>query len=80
MVTRQRNAYTILMEFRWRAYLVLILSADWVTLYFPGVGAQLAYIVGPATAHERYAIQWRIACGPLVVHCCVLAGGPYQYP
>ena len=47
MVTRQRNAYTILMEFRWRAYLVLILSADWVALYFPGVGAQLAYIVGP---------------------------------
>ena len=35
----------------------------------------------PASTHHgatnglpRYAIQWRIASGPLVVHCCVLAG------
>ena len=35
---------------------------------------EVTTIVGPPTAHQRYAIQWRIACGPLVAHCCVLAG------
>ena len=36
--------------------------------------SQLAHIVGPPTARQRYAIQWRIAGGPLVARRCVLAG------
>ena len=39
------------------------------------VGTQLANIVGPLTARQRYATKWRIAGGPLMVRCCVLAGG-----
>ena len=36
--------------------------------------SQLAQIVGPQSARQRYAIQWRIASVPVVAHCCVLAG------
>ena len=35
---------------------------------------QLAHNSGPLTARQRYAIQWRIAGGPLVARRCVLAG------
>ena len=35
---------------------------------------QLAHIIWPPTARQRYAIQWRIAGGPLVARCFVLAG------
>ena len=32
--------------------------------------SQLAHNVGPPTARQRYAIQWRIAGGPLVALLC----------
>ena len=41
---------------------------------FSAVRQSLAHIVGPLTARQRYAIKWRIAGGPLVARCCVLAG------
>ena len=37
-------------------------------------GTQLAYNSGPAAARQRYAIELRIAGGPLVALQCMLAG------
>ena len=42
------------------------------------LGTQLANIVGPPTARQRYATQKRIAGGLLMVRCCVLAGRPLE--
>ena len=36
--------------------------------------SQLEHVVWPPTARQQNAILWRIAGGPLVAHCCVLAG------
>ena len=40
----------------------------------------LAHNSGPSTAHQRYAIEWRIAGGPLMARRCVLARQRFRRP
>ena len=44
-----------------------------VKLYCDSYVSQLALNSGPRTARQRYAIEWRIAGGPLVARRCMLA-------